>query len=116
MITAYGIPNCNTVKKAVTWLKDQDLPYTFHDFKKQGVTAAQLNGWCAVFGWEKVLNKKGTTWRKLSADEQFAVKDQASAVAVMLANPSSIKRPVIERDGKALLIGFQEEEYAGILR
>ncbi|TDO21750.1 ArsC family reductase [Pedobacter duraquae] len=116
MITAYGIPNCNTVKKAVTWLKDQELPYTFHDFKKQGVTAEQLNNWCAVFGWEKVLNKKGTTWRKLSQEEQDGVKDQGSAVAIMLANPSSIKRPVIEQDGKAILIGFQEEEYADILR
>lgn len=116
MITAYGIPNCNTVKKAVTWLKDQELPYTFHDFKKQGVTTDQLNGWCAIFGWERVLNKKGTTWRKLSAEEQAAVKDQSSAVAVMLANPSSIKRPIIEQDGKAILIGFQEEEYGTILR
>ena len=116
MITAYGIPNCNTVKKAVTWLKDQELPFTFHDFKKQGVTAEQLNSWCAVFGWERVLNKKGTTWKKLSLEVQEGVQDQASAVKVMLANPSSIKRPVIEQDGKVLLIGFQEEEYAAILR
>ena len=112
----YGIPNCNTIKKARTWLTENGFEYEFHDFKKLGITAEKLVEWCAVFGWEKVLNKKGTTWRKLSSETQGGVKDQASAVEVMLANPSAIKRPVIEQDGKVLLIGFQEEEYAAILR
>jgi arsenate reductase len=107
----YGIPNCNTVKKATTWLNEHGVAYTFHDFKKLGVTAAQLNSWCAAFGWENVLNKQGTTWRKLTPEQQAGVKDQNSAVALLLENTSAIKRPVIEQDGKAVLISFLEENY-----
>jgi arsenate reductase len=112
----YGIPNCNTVKKARTWLSDNGIEYEFHDFKKQGITAARLQEWFAVFGWEKVLNKKGTTWRKLSAGQQEQVKDESAAIAVLLENPSAIKRPVIEKDGKAILISFDEEKYSDLLK
>lgn len=112
----YGIPNCNTVKKAVTWLAENDLAYEFHDFKKKGVTVDQLNQWCDRFGWETVLNKKGTTWKKLSVEEQSLVVDQKSAVAVMVANTSAIKRPVVEEDGKPVLISFNEEAYAAELK
>lgn len=115
-MTVYGIPNCNTVKKALTWLKEQGLSYDFHDFKKKGVTAEKLNEWCAVFGWENVLNKKGTTWKKLSAEEQEAVKDQASAVKVLLVHTSAIKRPVVEQNGKAVLLSFNEDQYKAILK
>lgn len=112
----YGIPNCNTVKKARTWLSDNGLDYEFHDFKKQGITAEKLHEWCAVFGWEKVLNKKGTTWRNLSAEVQGQVKDEATAIAVLLKNTSAIKRPVVEQDGKAVLISFDEEDYSKLLK
>lgn len=107
----YGIPNCNTVKKARTWLAENGFEPEFHDFKKQGITAEKLNEWCGVFGWEKLLNKKGTTWKKLSAEEQASVVDQESAIQVLLKNNSAIKRPVVEQNGKAVLISFDETEY-----
>lgn len=112
----YGIPNCNTVKKARTWLSDNGLSYEFHDFKKQGITAEKLHEWCTVFGWEKVLNKKGTTWRNLSPEVQGQVKDEGTAIAVLLENQSAIKRPVVEQDGKAILISFDEEDYSKLLK
>ena len=112
----YGIPNCNTVKKAVTWLSDQGFSYEFHDFKKKGISTEKLNQWCEVFGWEAVLNKKGTTWRKLTPEQQAAVVDQSSAVAIMLANTSSIKRPIVEVDNIPLLISFNEEAYHAALK
>jgi len=115
-MTVYGIPNCNTVKKARTWLSDHGFEYEFHDFKKQGITAEKLQEWCAAFGWEKVLNKKGTTWKKLSEAQQNSVKDEASAIAVLLENNSAIKRPVVERDGKAILISFDEIQYSDLLK
>lgn len=115
-MTVYGIPNCNTVKKARTWLTDHGLDYEFHDFKKQGITAEKLQEWCAAFGWEKVLNKKGTTWKKLPEGQQNGVKDEASAIAVLLENTSAIKRPVLEKDGKAVLISFDEQQYADLLK
>lgn len=112
----YGIPNCNTVKKARTWLTDNGIAYEFHDFKKLGITADLLNAWCAVFGWEKVLNKKGTTWKKVSPEAQALITDQESAVAFLLVNTSAIKRPVIEKDGKAVLLSFDEELYTKLLK
>lgn len=112
----YGIPNCNTVKKARTWLTDNGIGYEFHDFKKLGITADKLNEWSAVFGWEKVLNKKGTTWRSISPEQQALVTDQASAVAFLIGNTSAVKRPVIELEGKAILISFDEDLYGNLLK
>lgn len=112
----YGIPNCNTVKKARTWLTDNGIAYEFHDFKKQGISADKLNEWCTVFGWEKVLNKKGTTWKKIPSDQQSLIKDQPSAVSLLMENTSAIKRPVVEKDGKAILISFDEELYSNLLK
>jgi len=112
----YGIPNCNTVKKATTWLTDNGFYYEFHDFKKNGITEDKLEQWCDLFGWETVLNKKGTTWRKLSTEAQSSVIDQDSAIAVMIANTSAIKRPIIEVDGKPVLISFNEEAYSATLK
>ena len=112
----YGIPNCNTVKKATTWLQEHGQAFKFHDFKKLGVTAELLNRWCDVFGWEQVLNKKGTTWRKISPEQQAAVKDQHTAVELLLQHTSAIKRPVIEQQETPVLIGFQEDQYAEILK
>jgi arsenate reductase len=114
-MTVYGIPNCNTVKKATSWLKENGLEFTFHDFKKNGISEEKLNAWCDAFGWENVLNKKGTTWRKLSPDVQAAVVDQSTAVDLMRNHTSAIKRPLIEQQDRPVLIGFQEESYARML-
>jgi Spx/MgsR family transcriptional regulator len=111
MITLYGIPNCDTVKKARAWLTDNGQAYTFHDFKKQGVPADQLAQWAQSPGWEKLLNRKGTTWRKLDAATQAGVQDGASAQALMLANPSMIKRPVVDW-GSEVTVGFDAAAWA----
>lgn len=105
MITLYGIPNCDTVKKARTWLNDQGVAYEFHDFKKQGVPAAKLPAWGKAVGWDKLLNRQGTTWRKLDAATQAGAADPAGAQALMVANPSVIKRPVVDW-GKDVTVGF----------
>ncbi|NRF38993.1 Spx/MgsR family RNA polymerase-binding regulatory protein [Pedobacter foliorum] len=112
----YGIPNCNTVKKAMTWLVENGFKSEFHDFKKKGITAEKLNEWCDTFGWEIMLNKKGTTWKKLSAEEQQEVNSKETAIKVLLMHNSAIKRPIVEVDGKAVLVSFNEENYQNILK
>lgn len=108
-ITLYGIPNCDTVKKARTYLDGRGVTYHFHDYKKAGVEAADLKRWIKKAGWEKLLNKAGTTFKKLPDADKGDI-DEAKAIALMLANPSMIKRPVVE-GGDALLIGFKPEIY-----
>ncbi|HCY16982.1 MAG: arsenate reductase [Curvibacter sp. GWA2_64_110] len=105
-ITLYGIPNCDTVKKARAWLAEHGVVVQFHDFKKQGVPEQPLDHWLATAGWEKLLNRQGTTWRKLDATTQAAVTDAASARALMLAQPSVIKRPVVEWSASEVTVGF----------
>ena len=112
MITLYGIANCDTVKKARAWLTEQGQAYEFHDFKKQGVPPEKLAQWTQALGWEKLLNRKGTTWRKLDAATQAAVVDDASARALMLAHASVIKRPVVAW-GHDTTVGFDAQEWAG---
>jgi Spx/MgsR family transcriptional regulator len=108
-LIVYGIPNCDTVKKARTWLDGQGLVYTFHDYKKQGADAGQVAGWVAQAGLDKVLNKAGTTFRKLpEADKADLTTDKA--VALMMAQPSLIKRPIVEHAG-GLLVGFKQAEW-----
>jgi arsenate reductase (glutaredoxin) len=111
-MTLYGIPNCDTVKKSRAWFDAQGIAYTFHDFKKQGVPQSELSTWIKALGWEALVNKKGTTWRTLDAAAQAAVKDDASAMALMLAQPSVIKRPVVDRAGK-LSVGYVPETWLG---
>ena len=106
----YGIPNCDTVKKARKWLDAKGVAYTFHDYKKAGVDEAALSAWVDEAGWEAMLNKRGTTFRALS-DADKADIDAAKAIRLMVANPSLIKRPVVAGAG-ALLIGFSEADYA----
>jgi arsenate reductase (glutaredoxin) len=113
-LTVYGIPNCNTVKKARTWLESQGHAYAFHDYKKQGVPEARLDAWIAAVGWELLVNRQGTTWRKFDDATKAAVVDAASAKALMLANPSVIKRPVVELDGAVLGVGFDDKKAAEI--
>jgi arsenate reductase (glutaredoxin) len=108
-ITLYGIPNCDTVKKARAYLDGRGIAYHFHDYKKAGVEAADLKRWAAQVGWEKLLNKAGTTFKKLPESDKADI-DEAKAVALMLANPPMIKRPVVE-GGKTLLVGFKPEIY-----
>ncbi len=109
-VTIYGIKNCDTMKKARTWLDGNGIPYEFHDYKTQGIDEAHLKRWCAEAGWDKVLNRAGTTFRTLpDADKQDL--DAAKAVRLMLAQPSMIKRPVLE-SGPGLQVGFKPELYA----
>jgi Spx/MgsR family transcriptional regulator len=109
-ITIYGIKNCDTMKKAFTWLEGRGIAYTFHDYKKEGVTKAKLTAWCKEAGWEKVINRAGPTFRK-QPDEAKENLTQAKAIDLMLSNPSMIKRPLVET-GSAVEIGFKPERYA----
>lgn len=111
----YGIKNCNTVKKAIDWLTERRIPYTFHDFKKEGVSVEKLNAWEKEIGWEPLVNKRGTTWRKLPPEEQNAVVDAGSANALMQSHTSVIKRPVIEGP-KGVILGFDETVYASTFK
>jgi arsenate reductase len=110
-IVLYGIPNCDTVKKARVWLGERGIDYQFHDFKKQGVPADRLDGWIAQLGWEKLLNRQGTTWRKLDPDVQSRVTDASGAKGVMQVQPSVIKRPVMEW-GDRVTVGFDAAAWA----
>jgi len=112
-IILYGIPNCDTVKKARKWLDAKGLGYEFHDYKKQGADANRIAGWVDRAGWEKVLNRAGTTFRKLPDADKEGL-DAKKAVQVMAANPSCIKRPVVEHPG-GLLVGFKEAEWESAL-
>lgn len=114
MIKIYGIPNCDTIKKARRWLEDQGVEYEFHDYKKRGVPENELKRWVRQAGWEALLNKRGATWRKLDESVRDSV-DQAAAIGIMLENPSIIKRPVLQA-GKTLLIGFSPDEYSQLIR
>jgi Spx/MgsR family transcriptional regulator len=106
MVTVYGIPNCDTVKKARAWLAARGVNYTFHDYKKAGIDADRVAGWIDAVGLDVVLNRAGTTFRKLPEAER-ADLDAVRAVALMVANPSCIKRPIVEYPG-GLLVGFRE--------
>lgn len=112
MITLYGIPNCDSIKKARKWLKDNGKDYSFHDYKKQGVPEKELRRWVKQLGWETLFNKRGTSWRKLDEETRASVNED-SAIQIMLDNPSIIKRPVLS-SGKTLLVGFSADEYAQI--
>jgi arsenate reductase len=114
MTTIYGIPNCDTMKKARTWLDAHQVAHQFHDYKKAGIEKALLEGWVRKVGWEILLNRAGTTFKKLpDADKQGLTEKKA--IALMLAQPSMIKRPVLEAKGK-LTVGFKPESYAALFR
>ena len=110
----YGIPNCNTVKKARDWLAQHDIAYEFHDFKKHGVIPVHAQRWMKQAGWEKLVNRSGQTWRGLDEQRKLAIGGDASALALMLEKHSVIKRPLLEHDGKLLHIGFDEAAYSKI--
>jgi len=110
MTVIYGIKNCDTVRKAFTWLDGHKVAYRFHDYKKDGVDRARLEKWIKLAGWEVLLNRAGTTFKKLSDKDKEGLSEK-KAIALMLAQPSMIKRPVVEKGAK-LLVGFKPEEYA----
>ena len=112
MIAVYGIKNCDTMKKAFAWLDGHKVDYSFHDYKKDGMDRARLEKWIKAVGWEKLLNRAGTTFRKLPDKDKEGLSEK-KAVALMLAQPSMIKRPVIETGAK-LLVGFRLDEYAKV--
>jgi Spx/MgsR family transcriptional regulator len=112
MITVYGIPNCDTVKRARAWLQERGVPAIFHDFKRQGVPAASLDGWLTALGHERLVNRQGTTWRKLDEALRLAVADDSSACALLLAHPSAIRRPVVEWADGSVTSGFDATAWA----
>lgn len=109
-LQVYGIKNCSTVKKALTWLDEHNIAYTFHDYKKEPATQEKLEAWQKEIPWEALVNKRGTTWRKLSPEEQASVQDADSSNRFLLNNNSLIKRPLIE-SSKGIILGFDEDEY-----
>ena len=109
MITLYGIPNCDTIKKARKWLQDNDIEYRFHNYKSDGVPEKKLKAWVRQVGWETLLNRRGTTWRKLDDATKENVNEK-SAIQLMLDNPSIIKRPVLEINSQ-IIVGFSESDY-----
>lgn len=114
MITIYGIKNCDTCRKALKWLQAEGIEHRYHDFRADGLDAKMLDAWIAALGWETLLNRRGTTWRKLPDSDKEAV-DETSARRLMAANPTLIKRPVFElEDGFA--VGFKDTEQAAIRR
>mgnify|MGYP000872390777 FL=1 len=112
-ITVYGIPNCDSVKKARTLLDERGVTYVFHDYRKQGVPAQHLRRWVTAKGWEALLNRKGTTWRALDDATKQSVIDAETAIRVMLAHPSAIKRPVVETPA-ALIVGVDAVAIYGL--
>lgn len=109
MLTLYGIPNCNSMKKARTWLDENQLDYAFHDYKKAGIDQVTLESWVEQLGWELLVNRRGTTWRKLPEEQREAI-DQQLALQLMQDNPSLIKRPVLDT-GNQLLVGFDADQW-----
>lgn len=107
----YGIPNCDTVKKARAHLAVRGIEYEFHDFKKHGVTEPLLRDWLRQVGWQRLVKKTGPTWAKLSPAEKDSLRDDASALALLLRFPNLIKRPVLERDGRVLATGYDKNHY-----
>jgi Spx/MgsR family transcriptional regulator len=115
-LIVYAIPNCNTVKKALDWMKVNKQAYDFHDYKKQGITSAQLTSWSKQVGWEALINKKGTTWKLLGPEVQATITNQKAAIALMAEKTSIIKRPLIEQDGVIIALGFDEATYKAVFK
>ncbi len=105
MITLYGIPNCDSVKKAMTRLKEDGVEYTFHNYKNMGITETKLKSWCKQVGWEVLLNTRGTTWRKIASEYDMKTLTETDAIQIMIAHPSCIKRPIIE-EGSKIKVGL----------
>jgi arsenate reductase len=109
----YGIPNCDTVKKTKTWLTEQGHDFEWHDYKKTGISAETLEQWADQIGWETLLNRQGTTWRKLDADTKTKIDNKQAAIALMLMHTSIIKRPILDNNG-TITVGFKPDMYAAL--
>jgi len=116
MYVIYGIPNCDTIKKVITWFNDNKISYEFHDYKKLGIAPAKLRNWIRQAGLETVLNRKSTTWRELDAKTQVSITNEKAAIALMAENTSIIKRPVIEKGDKVITVGFNEAAYEKLFK
>jgi Spx/MgsR family transcriptional regulator len=114
MITLYGIKNCDTMKKARKWLDENQIEYRFHDYRKDGLEKKQLQAWSKSLGWETLLNRRGTTWRKLPEDVRNRI-DEKTAIDLMLEQPAMIKRPLLDT-GKELNVGFSPESYQQLFK
>ena len=116
MYTLYGIPNCDTVKKTRTWLDSHRIPYEFHDYKKEGISKAKLQSWLKQKDWTVLVNTKSTTWRELDEKQRSAVTGASTAIPLMESQTSVIKRPIIEKDGRIIAVGFNEAEYLKLFK
>ena len=110
MIKMYGIPNCDTIKKASTWLTKNNVPFELHDYKKEGISTAKLKTWSKLKGWETIFNKRSTTWKEISKSYKGIVNNQAEAIQIMQQHTSIIKRPVIEVNDE-IIVGYDESAY-----
>lgn len=115
MYTVYGIANCNTVKKALDWLKANQVAYQFHDYKKKSITVSKLQAWSQQVGYELLINKKGTTWKQLPLEVQQAIQSEETAIGLMMEKNSVIKRPLIEHNEQIVALGFDETRYQQVL-
>jgi arsenate reductase len=113
MYKVYGIKNCDTMKKAMTWLTENNVPFEFHDYKKEGISAEKIQEWLTQKPWDVLINKAGTTWKKLSDEEKAT--DEIGALKLMMEKPSMIKRPIIEND-KIMAMGFKPDDYEQIFK
>lgn len=114
-MTLYGIKNCNTVKKAASWLEENHISFEFHDYRKQSISQEKLQDWSRQVGIDDLINRKGTTWRKLDEAQKEKAKDENQALEIMASQTSVIRRPILEQDGKIVAIGFNEDEYNSML-
>jgi len=114
-LTIYGIKNCDTMKKARAWLDQKGAAYAFHDYKTAGIDRARLEAWAGKVGWETLLNRSGTTFRKLPEADREGLTEK-KAIALMLAQPSMIKRPVLELGAGKLVVGFKPDQYASVIK
>jgi Spx/MgsR family transcriptional regulator len=110
----YGIKSCDSIKKATLWLAKHKMPFEFHDYKTRGISMTHLKRWSKQIGWETFMNKKSTTWRSFDPALQASITNEQAALKLMMENTSLIKRPLIERDGKILVLGYNEEEYTRV--
>ena len=114
MYTIYGIPNCNTVKKATQWFIQNRIPYTFHNYQKMGISPEKLTIWAQQVGWELLINRKGTTWRKNSEGNEKLVQTEKGTLQLLSTQTSIIKRPVIEKNDKVMIVGYDEDQYLSL--
>ncbi len=115
MYTLYGIPNCDTIKKARTWLEENKIGYIFYDYKKNGITLAKLKDWSKQVGWQTLLNQRGTTWRELDEATRLTITTEKKALSFLSENTSGIKRPLLEKDGKVVVVGFDKSQWGDLV-